>query len=215
MMSTATLFRNGVYLAALLGAVPAVGAELPAMVPVPGLGFSIARTEVTVGQWGACVEAMACPPRKPRWAVADMPMTGVTAADAESYTFWLNRVTRRHFRLPTETEWEAAARAGTATPWPWGEAMEPGRAVCHLCDPRFADGPAPVGTMAPNPLGLADMHGNVWEWTADCWDGDCRLRVIKGGAWTVAAGQTRSRASAPRDARARDHDVGFRVVVSD
>ncbi|MEW5727408.1 MAG: SUMF1/EgtB/PvdO family nonheme iron enzyme [Pseudomonadota bacterium] len=214
-MSAAILFRNGVYLAALLGAASAPAAELPEMVAVPGLGFSIARTEVTVGQWAACVEAMACPPRKPRWADPGMPMTDVTAADAESFTFWLGEVTGRHYRLPSEDEWEAAARAGTVTPWPWGEAMAPGRAVCHLCDPHHAGGPAPAGSMAPNPLGLLDMHGNVWEWTADCWSGDCRVRVVKGGAWTVAAFQTRSGASAPRDARARGYDVGFRVVVSD
>lgn len=216
MMSQVRLFGNGVYLVlSLLAATAASAAERPEMVPVPGAGFAIARTETTVAQWQACVDAGACAAKSPRWAEPDMPMTDVTVADAEAYAGWLTAATGRRTRLPTEVEWETAARAGTVTPWPWGDVMQPGRAVCHLCDPRFDHRPAPVATMAPNPLGLYDMHGNVWEWTADCWDADCLDRVVKGGSWYFVAAQTRSGAGAPQDARSWSYDVGFRVVVSD
>lgn len=196
---------------------PAHGADIlkdcpqcPEMVRLPGL--VMARTETTRGQWLACVRAGSCRDRPVRWRQDDMPMTGVSAADAEAYAAWLSRLTGRRYRLPTEAEWEDAARAGSTTAYPWGDAMAEGRAVCRSCDPRFGHGPAPVASMAANPWGLYDMNGNVWEWTDECWALGCGQRVIKGGSWYFVPGQSRSASRAPQDANSGSYDVGFRVV---
>lgn len=207
-----------VLFAFLLAALPAVAGaqvwrdcpECPDMVRLPD--FALGRTEVTVGQYAACIAAAACQPRQPRWAEADMPMTDVTARDAEDYLAWLSARTGQRYRLPGEAEWELAARAGTSTAFPWGEQMEEGRAVCQRCDPRFDHRPAPVATMAANPWGLYDMNGNVWEWTRDCWAGDCARRVVRGGSWYFVSRQSRSDARAPQDARVWSYDIGFRVL---
>lgn len=185
-------------------------ADCPDMVRLAGI--ALGRTEVTVAQYGACVAARACRPRQPRWTEPAMPMTEITARDAEAYLAWLSARTGKRYRLPTEAEWDAAARAGTETAYPWGDAMEPGRAVCQTCDPRFDHRPAPVATMAPNPWGLYDMNGNVWEWTGDCWDGDCSRRVVRGGSWYFVPRQSRSDSRAPQDAREWSYDIGFRAA---
>ncbi|HTH18297.1 MAG TPA: SUMF1/EgtB/PvdO family nonheme iron enzyme, partial [Magnetospirillum sp.] len=124
-------------------------AELPA--------FALGRTEITVAQYGTCVAEGACRPHETRWPEAAMPMTDVTAKDAEDYAAWLSVRTGRRYRLPGEAEWEYAAKAGTDTPFPWGAAMEPDRAICQHCDPRFDHRPAPVASTRPNPWGLSDM----------------------------------------------------------
>lgn len=207
-------------LALLAGFPPAAAAggdcsDCPEMVALPGAAFVIARTETTVAQWRACEAAGGCPAKpRVRWPEPAMPMTDVTAAEAEAYAAWLSRATGRPYRLPTEAEWEFAAKAGTTTAFPWGDAMEPGRAVCQHCDPRFDHRPAPVATMAPNPWGLFDMNGNVWEWTADCWAADCRERVMRGGSWYFVPAQSRSTARARQAAESWSYDVGFRVVTS-
>lgn len=178
----------------------------------PVAAFALGRTEVSHQQWQACVTAGACRDIAVRWTEPDMPMTDVTVRDTQDYLAWLTARVGRKCRLPTEAEWEYAARAGTDTAYPWGDDMAPGRAVCHQCDPRFDHRPAPVATMAANPWGLFDMNGNVWEWTADCWDGDCRRRVIKGGSWYFVAAQSRSWSRSSRDGRDPSYDVGFRVA---
>lgn len=187
--------------------------ECPEMVAIPGTDLAIGRTEVTVGHWRACVAAGACADKPAlRWPEDEMPMTDVLPREVAAYAAWLGRRTGKCYRLPHEAEWETAARAGTATPYPWGERMEPGRAVCQNCDPRFVHRPAPVATMAPNPWGLYDMHGNVWELTADCWERGCTRRVMRGGSWYFVPQQARSDARAAQDERAPSYDVGFRLV---
>ena len=231
----------------LVLAVPAFAADCPDcpdMVGLPGglgrLGddsapftvrvdpFAIARTETTVRQWKACVAGGGCA-AKPglRWPEDDMPMTHVSFADAEGYAAWLTTRTGRRYRLPTEAEWEYAARAGSQTLFPWGGGMEEGRAVCQHCDPRFDRRPAPAGSVAANAWGLSDMNGNVWEWTADCWfpshqgrprDGiartepGCVKRTVKGGSWYFVPHQSRSAARVGEDARTLGYDIGFRVA---
>src|SRR5512145_3285772 len=154
--------------------------DCPDMVRLPA-GFALGRTEITVAQYQACVAARACPARAPRWKAADQPMTALAARDAEAYAAWLSARAGHRYRLPSEVEWEIAARAGTVTAFPWGDDMAPGRAVCRDCDPPAPAGPAAVATRAPNPWGLFDMHGNVWEWTRDAWDGDLSRRAVRGG----------------------------------
>lgn len=219
--------------------------DCPEMVAVPGglgqLGddkdpftvrvapFAIARTETTVRQWKLCAADGGCKaiPADLRWTDDDMPMTHVTFADAQAFAAWLTQKTGQPYRLPTEAEWEFAARAGTNGLFPWGAGMEEGRAVCQRCDPRFDHRPAPVATMKPNPWGLHDMNGNVWEWTLDCWnpshqgrprDGiardqpGCGKRVVKGGSWYFVPYQSRSAARVAEDGRSLGYDIGFRVV---
>lgn len=231
----------------LILAFPAFAADCrdcPDMVAIPsGLGrlgedaapftvrvaaFALARTETTVGQWRACVAGGGCVAKVGlRWPEDVMPMTNVTFADALAYAAWLSKLTGKHYRLPSEAEWEYAARAGSQTMFPWGTGMEEGMAVCQHCDPRFDRRPAPAGAMAVNAWGLADMNGNVWEWTSDCWfpshqdrprdaiprgEAGCPKRVVKGGSWYYVPYQSRSASRVGEDARAFGYDIGFRVA---
>jgi formylglycine-generating enzyme required for sulfatase activity len=119
--------------------------------------------------------------------------------DAAQYIQWLRRVTGKPYRLPSEAEWEYAARAGTVTPYPWGREIGVAKANCNRCggsyDPSL---PAAVGSFPPNPWSLHDMLGGVAEWVGDCWhknyDGApvngsawqaprCSQRVLRGGSW--------------------------------
>src|SRR5262249_8097480 len=110
------------------------------------------------------------------------PAVCISWHEAQSYVAWLQRRTGKAYRLPTEAEWEYAARAGTTTRYSSGNDES---AICAYA--RFADlssqfgwhdachselvayGAAPVGSLKPNPWGVFDMHGNVWEWVEDCW----------------------------------------------
>ncbi|MBI5162367.1 MAG: SUMF1/EgtB/PvdO family nonheme iron enzyme, partial [Magnetospirillum sp.] len=132
----------------------------------------------------------------------------------------------RRCRLPTEAEWEAAARAGTSTAYWWGDEVGRGHANCRDClggPPPY--GTAPVASFPPNPYGLADMNGNLWEWTADCFvdrspgrhpppppGGGCAQRVIKGGAWYYYAPMATAAARAGNDVRISSYTIGIRPV---
>jgi len=155
-----------------------------------------------------------------------LPASGITWDEAEAYVTWLSRASGQHYRLPSASEWEYAARAGTSTTYSWGDEVGENKANCLNCKSAFSGTLAPVGSFAPNAWGLYDMHGNVWEWTKDCIDsnaappsngmpklfGNCESRELRGGsassdAWSIRAG---ARAFALRSQR--NSDVGFRVV---
>ena len=173
----------------------------------------------------------------PRW-----PAVCLDWRDAERYIDWLNdrvgakrpavaRATGR-YRLPTEAEWEYAARGGTKTARWWGDAIGTGNANCNGCGSQwdnrlFAD----VDSFAPNPFGLYGMLGNAWQWTADCWhpnyagaplDGsawtepNCGKHVIRGGSWHNLPVFVRSaaRVGSDRDGGESDYSglAGFRVA---
>jgi formylglycine-generating enzyme required for sulfatase activity len=197
---------------ALLVPLTAQAQDLPVLVKIPGAGFRMAKTEISVAQWQACAREGGCKSVAPRFDEPDLPMTEITARDAEAYAAWLSGKVKARCRLPNEAEWDLAARAGTATTFPWGDAMQPGKAVCHHCDPRFDHRPAPVGFMVANPFGLHDMNGNVWEWTAECVAPGCDQRVVKGGSWYFVAVQSRTGSRAPQDARSWSYDIGFRPL---
>lgn len=126
--------------------------------------------EVSMREWQACVADGACAePQTP--AAADAPVGGISWNDAKDYTAWLTARSGAAYRLPSEAEWEFAARAGTATPWFWGEAADKACVFANLaatCDKGY-DGPAPRGDSRSNPFGLHDMAGNLSEWVEDCW----------------------------------------------
>jgi sulfatase modifying factor 1 len=132
------------------------------------------------------------------------PVSCVAWADAAAYARWLSQKTRQRYRLPSEAEWEYAARAGTSTLRFWGDAPEDGcgyantydmtsRAVYKLgwpaagCSDGYAD-MAPVGQFHANAFGLNDMIGNVWEWTEDCATNSYVGRPRDGSAWTWLGG---------------------------
>jgi formylglycine-generating enzyme required for sulfatase activity len=191
--------------------------------------FAIGKYEVTVEQWNACVAASGCTAVGGDGTVAkNMPIRDVSWEDAQQYVKWLSKVSGKPYRLPTEAEWEYAARGGTSTKFWWGEEMRSGAANCKECgQPWNKDGPTPVGTFAPNPFGLYDMNGSVWEWVADCWhntfkgapsdggvwdDPNCRVRVIRGGSWREGASYMPSSTRFKYDVSVRHTQNGFRVA---
>ena len=164
--------------------------------------FALSKHEVTFAQWDACVSGGRCGGHRPGdggWGRVDRPMVKVSWEDAQSYVSWLSRETGEDYRLPTEAEWEYAARAGGTTKYGWGNEIGANRANCSgdECGDQW-EYTAPVGSFPANAWGLHDMHGNVWEWVQDCWNGsyagapvdgsawlsgDCSERVLRGGSW--------------------------------
>ena len=133
---------------------------------------------------------------------ADHPVVCVSWRDAQAYLRWLSENTGREYRLPSEAEWEYAARAGTRTRWYWGRSATlqcalanggDGTLDLRLGNWRWAVAAcqddvaytAPIGSYEPNTFGLSDMLGNVWEWTEDCWHENYRGAPIDGSAWTI------------------------------
>lgn len=149
------------------------------------------------------------------WGRGRRPAINIRYRAAQAYAAWLTQETGHAYRLPSEAEWEYAARAGTETLWSWGNRIGSNRANCFGCGSPWDDiGTAPVGSFPPNPWGLHDMSGNVWEMVQDCahdtfdgaptdgsaWlvpqrgflrravdsQGACIDRVIRGGGWGYA-----------------------------
>jgi formylglycine-generating enzyme required for sulfatase activity len=203
--------------------------EKPAHQVRLGAPFAIGKFEVTVQQWNACADAGGCPKvaQAPNTG-ANAPMRDVSWDDAQQYIKWLTTVSGKPYRLPTEAEWEYAARGGTATPYWWGPKMATGKANCKDCGPPWsADRPANAGSFAANPYGLYDTSGSVWEWVADCWhnnfkdapaDGrswdepNCRVRVIRGGSWRDGTAYMVTSTRFKYDASVRQAQNGFRVA---
>jgi len=172
------------------------------------------------------------------------PVLCVSWNDARAYAQWLSKKTGKRYRLPTEAEWEYAARAGSSTARFWGDDPAQACRYSNVADQsRFqtwgfgqkhecTDGhyfTAPAGGYAPNRFGLYDMLGNVWEWSEDCWNssyagapsdgsarlsGDCTQRVLRGGSWSTVPRFVRSAARHRNPADYRDNLTGFRLARS-
>ncbi len=188
-------------------------------VPLPSGALEFSRSEVTFDQWQRCVAAGACRGGQDDhgWGRGARPVINVTWNDARDYAAWLSGVTGRACRLPTEAEWQQAAAAGTATAFWWGDAPGQGMANCRDCNPQPVYGTTPAGSFPPNPWGLLDMNGNVWEWTEDCWQPGaaiCPQRVIKGGSWYYYSANATARARARGHADQGSYNIGFRVVCA-
>ncbi len=204
------------------------GDEQPA-VTIQVEPFAIGIYEVTFNEYDQfCNDTGHRKPDDQEWGRSSRPVVNVSWEDAKAYVEWLSRRTGQRYRLPTDAEWEYAARAGTGSRYWWGNNAEPYRANCAECGSLWdGEKSAPVGRFPPNPFGLHDTAGNVFEWVEDCWvdnfselslDGkvapqaECGKRVIRGGAWSFPIKEVRS-ANRWRDFPSRSSDdTGFRVV---
>lgn len=182
-------------------------------------GFYMSATEVTFAQYEQFAKATQRNiPDDEGWGRGDRPVINVRWDDAQAYTQWLAEQTGKHYRLPTEAEWEYAARAGTQTAFNTGDCLTAQQANfdarfafndCEKSD-SYLQKTVAVGSYPANAFGLFDMHGNVWEWTADCWhgdyngapidgaaweasnEGDCSRHMVRGGSWLTVPGYARS-----------------------
>jgi formylglycine-generating enzyme required for sulfatase activity len=161
------------------------------------------------------------------------PVVCVSWQDAQAYVAWLNSKMRSSsagegpYRLPTESEWEYAARAGTRTSRWWGDSVGLDNAVCDGCGSFWdREKTSPVGSFSPNKFGLYDMLGNAWEWTQDCWhetyagapadggawmSGPCGAHVMRGGDWSNDPWVLRSAGRSESETEQRANYLGFRV----
>lgn len=191
-----------------------------------GSPFAIGRYEVTFAEYDACVDAGGCihRPGDQGWGRARRPVVAVSWNDAMEYTAWLSRHTGHRYTLPSESEWEYAARAGTSTPWHTGRAILTDDAnILNVFAKTVA-----VGAFPPNAFGLHDVHGNVQEWVLDCLDtgyigvpndgsaaanGNCALqRLFRGGNFAAEPKDARSAYRGAAAQTGRWTGVGFRVV---
>ncbi|MBK5970938.1 hypothetical protein CCR91_19780 [Thiorhodovibrio winogradskyi] len=192
-------------------------------------GFMIGAREVTFANYDRFVrETGARRPQDYGWGRGSRPVIDVSWDEARDYAKWLSEKTGQPYRLPTEAEWEYAARGGASSSFWWGIGSPASRALCFDCGTRWDQiSTAPTGSFPPNPFGLYDTAGNVYEWTADCYhhnyngaasDGsarigpDCELRVTRGGSFNSPAGAMRSHARNRFAADARVDILGFRVA---
>lgn len=181
--------------------------------------FRIGVYEVTAGEWAACVADGACPAKRDLGG-ADFPALGVSWREAQGYVKWLSKKTGKKYRLPSEAEWEYAARAGTVSAYWWGEKFDASKVA------RGA--PKPVGGYAANAFGLYDTESNAREWVEDCYvnnfsetprdgaaaqTGDCSLRVIRGGYWASPAGDVRVANRSRISQSSQPQYMGFRVAA--
>jgi len=203
--------------------------------------FAIGVTEITFEEWDACVAEGGCSHSPPDngWGRGKQPVIMVSWNDAQEYVDWLSEKTRQVYRLPSESEWEYAARAGQTTAWPGGTP----ETLCEFaniagaetdfrwrvedCNDGKALGTLPVGTLRPNGFKLYDVIGNVAEWTEDCmnlsyldaptdgsaWNrGICSSHMTRGGSWVTGMRESRLPARFNSDSGDRNDFTGFRVV---
>ncbi len=203
--------------------------------------FAIGRFALTFAQLDACVKDGACKQAADEgWGRGQQPAINVSWNDAQDYLAWLSKKTGARYRLPTEAEWEYAARAGTTTARWWGEEIDRGYAKygpVHCPGQKHCGGvaygagnwlnTAPVGSFPANPAGLHEVLGNVWQWTADCWHSDyegapadgqawveegCKKRVARGGSWTDTPSFIRAATRLGLGGEGRRGWIGLRVV---
>ena len=199
--------------------------------------FAVGVYEVTFGEWDACVNEGGCNGYQPDgegWGRGGRPVINVSWDDARAYVKWLSQWTDKRYRLLSESEWEYAARAGTMEPFHTGATISADQANYDSSytygtgqKGRYRGRTVQVGTFSPNAFGLHEVHGNVWEWTQDCWNddytgaptdsrawetGQCDHRVLRGGSWGDVPWVLRSADRGKNEPGARDPKIGFRIA---
>jgi formylglycine-generating enzyme required for sulfatase activity len=199
--------------------------------------FAVGRFSVTFDEWDACVSDGGCahqPSDEKNWGRERRPVINVSWNDAKAYVVWLSRKTGRDYRLLSEAEREYVTRAGTTTVFWTGPTISTTEANYNgnftygggvRGDNRVMT--VPVDKFAPNPWGLFQVHGNVWEWVADCWHpnyagaptdgsvwegGDCAFHLMRGGSWWVHPRDLRAAARLGWSSGGRHSTIGFRVA---
>lgn len=189
--------------------------------------FAVGKFEVTWGEWDACVRDGRCnngPVEEAGgdngWGKGRRPVFEINLQDAKTYAAWLSKKTGKTYRVLSEAEWEYAARAGTTTAYFWGDTFDSTRA-------NNGSKTVEVGQYRANPWGLHDMHGNVWEWTNDCWNknydgaptdgsawmtGVCGHRMVRGGSWYYGSKGLRSATRLNVSTGTRSSYLGFRLA---
>jgi formylglycine-generating enzyme required for sulfatase activity len=200
--------------------------------------FAVGKYAVTFDEWDACVVGSGCDyrPADLGWGRGNRPVINVSWNDAKRYVAWLGAKTRKNYRLLSESEREYVTRAGAVTPFWWGSSISPQQA--NYDDARaYGRGSrsegrrktVPVDSFGPNPWGLYNVHGNVWEWTEDCWNernignpgdssartsGNCERRVVRGGSWDLYPRYLRAAFRIGFAGVDRSNSIGFRVARS-
>lgn len=178
---------------------------------------------------GACSQN----PSDNGWGRGERPVINVSWYHVQEFVAWLSDKTGHDYRLPSESEWEYATRAGTTGRFNTGDCITTDQAdfygpvPAQDCPEGEAQGQtAPVGSFAPNAFGLYDTHGNAWEWMEDCYNssyvgaptdgsawltGDCGRAIVRGGSWENGGKWARS-AARDRAIRSHSYDIGFRMA---
>jgi formylglycine-generating enzyme required for sulfatase activity len=201
--------------------------------------FKMGKTEVTFDLYDLCVQSTSCfyVPQDEGWGRGTRPVINLSHQDITGqFLPWLNKLTGKNYRLPSEAEWEYAARAGTTTEYALGDNLNCPMArydggIASVCNAKEGSnrGTAPGKTYPPNAFGLHDMHGNVWEWVEDCWNpsytgapadgsvwtsGNCAVRVLRGGSWDYDESGLRSANRYYFSHKIRKSSYGFRLALS-
>ncbi|WP_376696161.1 SUMF1/EgtB/PvdO family nonheme iron enzyme [Wenzhouxiangella sp. EGI_FJ10305] len=206
------------------------------MVDTPA--FAIGQTEVTFTQWDACEAEGGCThdPGDQGHGRGDRPVINVSWDDAQQYVTWLSDKTGQDYRLPSESEWEYAARASTSGRFNTGACITSDQANFNATSPATGcptgiqrQETLPVASFGPNAFGLYDTHGNVWEWVQDCWNdnyvgapvdgsawmlGGCDRAVTRGGAFVSSGWTQRSAVRFPNTRAISSGALGFRLARS-
>ena len=195
--------------------------------------FALGKFPVTVAEWEAAIAdgLKVSPARRHEQESPKLPVVNVSWEDAMQYAAWLSTRTGKTIRLPSETEWEHACRANASSVFCFGDSLGQKQGCCRfagISEQALPKGPAPVGSFPPNAYGLYDMHGNIWEWTLDCWqpslassqlngspllDGDGEIRVIRGGSWAHPPENAGCSARGHARKNSRNGFTGFRLVM--
>jgi formylglycine-generating enzyme required for sulfatase activity len=209
-------------------------------VPVTiGYPFAVGKDAVTFDEWNACAADGGCNAYMPNdagWGRGQRPVINVSWQDAKAYTAWLSNKTGKTYSLLSEAEREYVTRAGTTTPFWWGSSITPKQANYNSSylyqgggsKGAYAAQTVPVESFDPNPWGLYQVHGNVWEWTEDCWNdnnggsldnrvartrnSDCDRHVVRGGSWYDSPVFLRSASRGNYPTNNRSDSFGFRVA---
>ena len=169
--------------------------KVPARTVTISRPIAMGRYEVTFADYDrfADVDSRRTWPDDEGWGRDSRPVINVSQKDAKAYAVWLSAQTGKTYRLPSESEWEYAARAGTRTRYSWGDEIGVNRANCDGCGSEWDNRQtAPVGSFAANAFGLFDMHGNVRERVEDCWHKNYKGAPTDGSAWTTGCDEERA-----------------------